>query len=135
MFTYHRFLYFDKGRGKKLEWGLQALKAGLLSLKKQPEGDRILGITYEGDLRGDDTEDGEVSPLCLTWEDIQNLKTPFFARAMAIYNDFEVFNVLPHGKGTLDERPTVLEAIKILKAEDSKWQIYQMEKNSNGRKD
>ena len=54
-----------------------------MSLKKQPEGDRILGITYEGDLRGDDTEDGEVSPLCLTWEDIQNLKTPFFARAMA----------------------------------------------------
>ena len=129
MFTYHRFLHFDKGRGKKLEWGLQALRAGLLSLEKQPEGDKILGITYEGDLRGDDTDDGEIAPLRLTWDDIQNLKTPFFYRAMSLYNDFEVFNVLPHGKGTLEERPTVLKAIKILKIEDNKWQNYQMEKN------
>lgn len=106
-----------------------------MSLKKQPEGDRIMGITYEGDLRGDDTDNGEIAPLRLTWDDIQNLKTPFFSRALSLYNDFVMFNVLPHGKGTLDERPTVLEAIRILKIEDDKWQNYQMEKNLNGRKD
>lgn len=135
MRIYCSILQSYKGRGKKLEWGLQALRAGLLSLKKQPEGDRIMGITYEGDLRGDDTDNGEIAPLRLTWDDIQNLKTPFFSRALSLYNDFVMFNVLPHGKGTLDERPTVLEAIRILKIEDDKWQNYQMEKNLNGRKD
>ena len=74
------------------------MKAGLLSLTEQPEGDRILGITYEGDLRGTEDEKGDIVPLCLTWEDIQNLKTDFFRLVRVInfftfvYPEVNVFN-------------------------------------------
>ena len=36
------------------------MKAGLLSLDKQPEADAIMGITYEGDLRGTEDENGDI---------------------------------------------------------------------------
>ena len=110
------------------------MKAGLLSLTEQPEGDRILGITYEGDLRGTEDEKGDIVPLCLTWEDIQNLKTDFFSEAVALYSDYAVFKVLPNGKGTRHERPTVLSALKILMSEDNQWQMWQMEKDRNNGK-
>ena len=109
-------------------WGWQAMKAGLLSLREQPEGDKILGLTYEGDLRGTEDENGSIVPLCLTWEDIQNLKTDFFAAAIELYSNYSAFKTLPHGAGTQAERPSVLEAIKILMSEDNLWQIWKMEK-------
>lgn len=105
------------------------MKAGLLSLEKQPEADAILGITYEGDLRGTEDEEGNIVPLSLSWEDIQNLKTEFFSAAIGLYSDYTAFKILPHGKGTCDERPTVLEALKILMSEDNLWQAWQMEKD------
>lgn len=105
------------------------MKAGLLSLDKQPEADAIMGITYEGDLRGTEDENGDIVPLCLSWEDIQNLKTDFFSVAMRLYSDYVAFKVLPHGKGTCEERPTVLEALKIMISEDNQWQAWQMEKD------
>ena len=46
------------------------MKAGLLSMNEQPEADKILGITYEGDLRGIEDEKGVIVPLELSWEDI-----------------------------------------------------------------
>ena len=105
------------------------MKAGLLSLESQPEADAILGITYEGDLRGTEDEEGNIVPLSLSWEDIQNLKTEFFAEAIRLYSDYTAFKILPHGKGTRDERPTVLEVLKILMSEDNLWQAWQMEKD------
>ena len=44
------------------------MKAGLLSMNDQPEADKILGITYEGDLRGLEDEKGVIVPLELSWE-------------------------------------------------------------------
>ena len=43
------------------------MKAGLLSMNEQPEADKILGITYEGDLRGIEDEKGVIVPLELSW--------------------------------------------------------------------
>lgn len=106
----------------------------MLSLKEQPEADKILGITYEGDLRGTEDDEGNLVPLCLTWEDIQNLKTEYFSRAIALYSDYNAFKVLPHGKGTNEERPTVLEALKIIMSEENLWEAWQMEKSRNGKK-
>lgn len=106
----------------------------MLSLKEQPEADKILGITYEGDLRGTEDDEGNLVPLCLTWEDIQNLKTEYFSRAIVLYSDYNAFKVLPHGKGTNAERPTVLEALKIIMSEENLWEAWQMEKSRNGKK-
>lgn len=110
------------------------MKAGLLSLDEQPSGDKILGITYEGDLRGIEDENGSIVPLELSWDDIVNCKTELLSKAFSLYSDWAVFKILPNGKGTYDERPTVLEIIKILSSEDNKWQCWEMEKN-HGRKE
>ena len=104
------------------------MKAGLLSMNDQPEADKILGITYEGDLRGIEDEKGVIVPLELSWENIVDCRTDFLAIAFSLYSDWVVFKVLPNGKGTRDERPTVLEALKILSSEDNQWQCWEMEK-------
>lgn len=104
------------------------MKAGLLSINEQPEADKILGITYEGDLRGIEDEKGVIVPLELSWENIVDCRTDFLSIAFSLYSDWVVFKVLPNGKGTRDERPTVLEALKILSSEDNQWQCWEMEK-------
>ena len=108
------------------------MKAGLLSMEKQPEADKILGITYEGDLRGIEDESGSIVPLELSWDDISNCKNEFLSRAFSLYSDWAVLKVLPHGRGTYDERPTVIEVIKLLSGEDNLWQCWEMEKK-NGK--
>lgn len=89
--------------------------------------DRMLGLRYP--IRGIQTKEGEWEYGDLSYEEIQALRTDFLFRAFALFSDFNTFNVLPHGQGTLAERPTVLEAIRILKEEDGLWQQWEMEKN------
>lgn len=87
----------------------------------------MLGLRYP--IRGIKVKGGEWEHGDLSYEEIQSLKTNFLFRAFALFSDFNTFNVLPHGQGTLAERPTVLEAIKILKEEENLWQQWEWEKN------
>lgn len=104
--------------------GYQANRAELLG-RKFSDVDGMLDLGYP--IRGI-KRDGEWEHGSLSIEEIQALKTDFLFKAFAIFSDFNVFNVLPHGQGTLAERPTVLEAIKILKEEESLWQAWEMDK-------
>ena len=128
MHVHHRWLGTDRGRIKKLRLGYQASRAELLS-RKWTDVDELLGVGYP--IRGIKNKEGEWEYGSLSIEEIESLKTDFLYRAFALFSDFNTFNVLPHGGGTLDERPTVLEAIKILKEEESLWQAWEMDKNKN----
>lgn len=105
--------------------GYQASRAELLN-RKFSDVDEALGLGYP--IRGI-KKDGEWEHGSLSIEEIQSLKTDFLFRAFAVFSDFNVFGCLPHGQGTLGERPTVLEAIRILKEEDNLWQMWEMDKN------
>lgn len=106
--------------------GFQASQAGLFN-EKYSDVDEMLGLRFP--IRGIKTKEGKWEYGDLSYDEIQSLRTDFLFRAFALFSDFNVFQVLPHGKGTLDERPTVLEAIKILKEESDMWQAWEMEKN------
>ena len=64
----------------------------------------------------------------LTKDEIAELDTTFAARAFALYNEWKTFNVLPHGRGTMDERRTVLTALFIIEEEAHAWDRWEMEK-------
>lgn len=86
--------------------------------------DDLLGLEHP--IRGYTDENGnEMSGL--TYEEIQELKTPFLFRAFTLFSEWQVFGVLPHGRGTLDEPPAYIDAMMILKDEDNQWQMWEME--------
>lgn len=74
-------------------------------------------------------EDGhtEVMYEWITYEEIQGCITPFLAASLELYSNFVLLGVLPHGQGTLGERETVIEILKILKSEDNRYQNWEME--------
>lgn len=84
-----------------------------------------MGATYG--IRGI-KEDGKWEYGALTLKEIAGLKTPFFFRAVMLYNDYNTFEILPHGKGTLDERPTVTQIISILKQEENAFTAWENER-------
>lgn len=63
-------------------------------------------------------------------DDIEALKTPFLFKAIKLYNEYNTFEVLPHGQGTLAEKPTVIEIIQIFKQEENAWDAWEREKHS-----
>lgn len=83
-----------------------------------------------------ENEDGEtvVEYGRLTQLEVNSLDTPFFRASMTLYSDFKVFGCLPHGHGTLAERQTVLDIIKVLSNEEARYENWRMEKSMNERK-
>lgn len=96
--------------------------------KERCFADDMLGITYG--IRGIQTSRGKWEHGALTMDEIEALKTPFLFQALHLYKDFNVFEMLPHGKGTLDEKPTITEIISILREEENSWQAWENEKRS-----
>jgi len=80
-------------------------------------------------VRGIEEPNGQWSYGSLTQKQIKCLNTPFLAASLRLYNNFAAFKVLPHGKGTMDERSTVLEILKILQSEENAFTAWEMEKN------
>lgn len=70
---------------------------------------------------------GEFSEL--TFDEIQELKTPFFSMAMELYHNFKLFG-LPHGNGWLNERDLTLDILSILEDETNAFDAWEMKKDS-----
>lgn len=94
---------------------------------KKGEMDDLLGLEYP--IRGIKNTEGEWEYGSISLDEAEELKTSFLFRAFALYGDWQTFGVLPHGGGTLDERSTYLQAMKILKEEENGWQQMEMEKD------
>lgn len=92
---------------------------------KKSEMDDLLGLSFP--IRG--LRDSEDKPVfeTLSLDEVAELRSDFLFRAFALYQDWQVFGVLPHGGGTLDERASYLQAMKILKEEESAWQSWESE--------
>ena len=110
----------------------EASRADLFNLKYSEIEDGLMETGYP--IRGIKNNEGEWEYASLSYGEIQALKTNFLFRAFALFSDFNTFNVLPHGGGTILERSTVLEALKILKEEASLWDAWEMEKKSKIKK-
>jgi len=80
-------------------------------------------------MRGIEESNGQWTYGALTQKQIRYLQTPFLAASLQLYNDFAMFKVLPHGKGTMDERRSVLDIISILKAEESAFNAWELERS------
>lgn len=88
--------------------------------------DDLLGVKYG--IRGIKVNGGWQN--CeLTMDEIEELKTPLLYMAFSVYNNYNTFECLPHGKGTLAERPTITQIISILKQEENAWDRWESEKN------
>ena len=57
-----------------------------------------------------------------------DLHTDFFRFSWVLFVRWKTFNVLPHGKGTLDERNTTLEILRILNEEEHLFDSWEQEK-------
>jgi hypothetical protein len=80
------------------------------------------------DITADGKEEGRNA---LTFDEIQGLKTPFLFGAVDLFNTFKAFKTLPHGQGTLNERATVLTALRIMLNEEQEYDAWEIDK---GRK-
>ena len=63
----------------------------------------------------------------VTYDEIQELKTPFLSKALLLYNNYKLFG-LPHGKGYIKERQTILDVIRIIEDENNSFDIWEIEK-------
>ena len=77
-------------------------------------------------------EHGKWTLAAVTWEDIDSLKTDFFFLAYELYTNYSLFGNAGGG-GWANERRTVLEIIKIFKAEENGFDAWEMEKKSKGK--
>ncbi len=77
-------------------------------------------------------EHGEWTLAAVTWEDIDSLKTDFFFLAYELYTNYSLFGN-SQGQGWASERKTVLDIIKIFKAEENGFDAWEMEKRNKGR--
>ena len=77
-------------------------------------------------------EQGKWTLAAVTWEDIDSLKTDFFFLAYELYTNYSLFGNAGGG-GWANERRTVLEIIKIFKAEENGFDAWEMEKKSKGK--
>lgn len=88
----------------------------------------MLDIPYN--VRGIQDLNGEWFYGVLTQKQINKLYTPFLAASLQQYINYVSFKVLPHGKGTLDERTTVLKILEILQDEQNSFDAWEREKRS-----
>lgn len=89
-------------------------------------------ITYP--LRGLRTAEGGWEYGALTLEEINALNTDLLRRSLDLFMSFRTFRILPHGKGTLDERRTVLDILMVLKTEEDAFDAWEREKAMRKRK-
>lgn len=61
-------------------------------------------------------------------KDIREYANEFFYRSLKLWSDFEKFQILPHGKGTMHERETTLQIIKALSAAQNEYDQWEREK-------
>ena len=77
-------------------------------------------------------EQGKWTLAAVTYDDIDSLKTDFFFLAYELYTNYSLFGNAGGG-GWANERRTVLEIIKIFKAEENGFDAWEMEKRSKGK--
>lgn len=65
----------------------------------------------------------------MMYDEAQDLATPFLMASLRIYNEWAVFKTLPHGQGTMGERQTYLEIIRILHQEENGYSNWEMERS------
>lgn len=104
--------------------GYQCLRSDYFNLEKGNlddfgQGYPIRGATIQGEDIGG-----------LTWNEIQELKTPFLMDAMSLYNRYKRFG-LPHGKGWANERATVISALEIIDNEARLYDSWELDKGSS----
>ncbi len=51
---------------------------------------------------------------------------------MDLFNAYQTFKILPHGKGIIDENASVIQILKIMQQEISNYERYEREKSLNG---
>ena len=59
---------------------------------------------------------------------IEQYASTLFANLYAIWHDWHVLKILPHGKGPLDERPIVIRWIKRFEAELASMRSWEQER-------
>lgn len=65
----------------------------------------------------------------MMYDDAQELETPFLLSALRLYSEWNCFKILPHGKGLMDERQTVIDIIRILTQEENKYSNWEMDRD------
>lgn len=65
----------------------------------------------------------------MMFDEAQDLATPFLMASIKIFKEWSVFKTLPHGQGTLGERQTYLDIIKILQGEENGYSNWEMERS------
>ena len=95
----------------------------LFEQKYSEVADGLMGVAYP--IRG--YKDGVDEIGALTYAEIQELKTDFFYQAWLLYRNYKLFG-LPHSQGWSNERPTVLDIIRIFEEESNAQQNWEMEK-------
>jgi hypothetical protein len=74
-------------------------------------------------------EQGKWTLAAVTYDDVEALKTDFFFLAYELYTNYSLFGNAGGG-GWANERRTVLEIIKIFKAEENGFDAWEMEKRN-----
>lgn len=65
----------------------------------------------------------------MMYDDAQLLITPFLLASLRLFREWSCFKILPHGKGTMEERQTVIDIIKILTQEENNYNSWEMERS------
>lgn len=65
-----------------------------------------------------------------TQKEINACGTPFFSACWELHNNIELFG-LPHGKGWMHERQTILQIHKICVSEKNRYNNWRMEKGKD----
>ena len=65
----------------------------------------------------------------MMWGEAQELETPFLLASLRLYKEWSCFKILPHGKGTLDERQSVINIIRILSEEENRYSNWELDRS------
>jgi len=77
---------------------------------------------------------GKYSHTEMVWDDIASLRTPFLADSLQLFSQWKTLGALPHGKGTLAEKQTVVDILMILSQEVSGYERFLHEDAIGGMK-
>lgn len=85
-------------------------------------------------MRGLQTGQDEWEYGGLAQVEIDVLDTAFFRVSMQRFNEWMICKVLPHGKGTMHERQSILDIIRVITGESNEFDMWEHEKEMNKRK-
>lgn len=108
--------------------------SGLLN-RQEDATDRLMGAYAGHPMCGyavgvDENGDEILEFTFPTQKEINAQSTPFFWACWDLYTKIKVFG-LPHGRGWLHERPTVLRIHQILEAQKNRYESWRLNEGKN----